>query len=471
MSTERPIARRIAEHCSERSDLPPHLNDWMKLLLFDYLGVTLGGVNRESAAAARAAVAVSGQQNAVTSAWIHGTGLWASPEDAALVNGITAHGLELDDTFEEASLHPAVVIFPALMAIADERALPSEAVLHAAAKGYDVMCAVGVLLGARESYSRGFHPTGVVGSIGAAAAVGTMLNLSEEQLVHAVGLAANMASGSLEFLSDGAWTKRLNAGQAASAGIRAAKLAGAGFLGPEMSIEGRHGFLMQYGAGTDENRILKLTLGAGALATSVKFYPCCRYMHGNIDLLREIHAEMPDLSIEDIESVDVGVIQAGAALVSEPKDRKLEVKSAVDGQFNMPFGAALALCTGQATVSDFDNAPTVASKLYELMSKVKCYTSDALEAAFPSAWQAEIRLRLKDGRIIERRANAFKGSPDDRPTWKEIEEKISGLIPGDQARNLSTAVAQLDPSAPISPAVGCNHTSTSARSEEAVFTP
>lgn len=443
--TEKPVARLIAEHCSRNRQLSPELNDWMKLLLFDYLGVTLGGISRESAAAARAAVPVSEGKNPVTSALIHGTGLWASSEDAALVNGITAHGLELDDTFEEASLHPAVVIFPALLAVADEEGSPSQAVLHAAVTGYDVMCGVGVLLGARESYSRGFHPTGVVGAIGAAAAVGTLLNLSDDQMVHTVGLAANMASGSLEFLSDGAWTKRLNAGQAAAVGIRAARLARAGFRGPEKSIEGRDGFLTQYGSGPTTDRSLNLDFGAGAMATSIKFYPCCRYMHGNIDLLRQIHAAMPGLVLEDIKSIDVGVIKAGAALVSEPENRKLVVTSAVDAQFNMPFGAALALRTGRATVRDFDNAPVVAEELREWMAKVHCYTSDALEAAFPATWQAEVRLQLQDGRIIERSANAFKGSPGDRPDWEQVEEKISVLIPTEQARKLSEAIADMNP--------------------------
>jgi 2-methylcitrate dehydratase PrpD len=443
--TEKPMARLIAEHCSEKRQLSPELNDWMKLLLLDYLGVTLAGIDRESARAARAAVPVSEERNPVTKSLIHGTRLWASPEDAALVNGITAHGLELDDTFEEASLHPAVVIFPALLAVADEEASPSHAVLHAAVTGYDVMCGVGVLLGAHESYSRGFHPTGVVGAIGAAAAVGTLLNLSQDQMVHSVGLAANMASGSLEFLSNGAWTKRLNAGQAAAVGIRAAKLARSGFRGPEKSIEGRDGFLVQYGCGVPADRSLNLDFGAGAMATSIKFYPCCRYMHGNIDLLREIHAAIPSLGLEDIESIHVGVIKAGASLVSEPKDRKLVVTSVVDAQFNMPFGAALALRSGQATVHDFDNAPAVAEELREWMAKVHCYTSDALEAAFPARWQAEVRLQLKDGQIIERSENAFKGSPGDRPTWEQVEEKICGLIPTEQARNLSEAVAAMNP--------------------------
>lgn len=442
--THKTLAQTLAEHVTENHDATPELNDWMRLLLFDFLGVSLGGAALDSAGAARAAVTVSNRRSPQHSAALLGTDSWAPPEDAALVNGITAHGLELDDTFEEASLHPAVVIFPALLAVADERELPAEDLIAAAIVGYDVMCSVGVLLGARESYGRGFHPTGVAGVLGSAAAVARMLGLGVEETRHALGLAANMASGSLEFLSDGSWTKRLNAGQAASTGIRAARLAAAGFTGPERSLEGRDGFLVQYGQGTQAGRELSLTFGQSALQTSIKFYPCCRYMHGNIDLLRGIHSDFPDLTVRKIESIDVGVIKAGAALVSEPAKRKLEVSSTVDAQFNMPFGAALALSTGNATVEQFAHAPHIAAELRPWMERVRCYTSEALEAAFPASWQAEVHVRLKGGDVISRSEAAFRGSAGDRPGWQDIEEKIAGLLGVERAAQLAAATRSMD---------------------------
>jgi 2-methylcitrate dehydratase PrpD len=438
------LAQTLAEHVTAKHYMAPELHDWMKLLLFDFMGVSLGGADLDSARAARAAVTVSNKRSLQHSALLHGTNSWASPEDAALVNGITAHGLELDDTFEEASLHPGVVIFPALLAVADERDIALQDVITAAVIGYDVMCSVGVLLGARESYGRGFHPTGVVGVLGAAAAVARLLNLGVEETRHALGLAANMASGSLEFLSDGSWTKRLNAGHAAATGIRAANLAAAGFTGPERSIEGRDGFLIQYGQGMVEGRQLSLAFGQSALQTSIKFYPCCRYMHGNIDLLRGIHRDYPDLTIREIDSIDVGVIKAGAALVSEPAERKLSVSTTVDAQFNMPFGAAVALSTGEATVEQFDNAPRIAADLRPWMEKVRCYTSEALESAFPASWQAEVRVSLRSGEVISRSETAFRGSAGDRPGWQDIEGKIAGLLGAEPAARLAEATRSMN---------------------------
>ena len=451
--TQTTLSRQLASHITSRPSMTPEISSWMKLLLLDYFAVTAGGATRDSARAVRLAATINPERTEHFPAALHGAAGFATVEEAALVNGVTAHGLELDDTFEESSLHPGVVVFPAVLAIADRDGQCVEAVLTAAAIGYDVMCSAGVLLGARESYARGFHPTGVAGALGAAAAVATLLGLDEDQAAHAVGLAANMAAGSLEFLSDGSWTKRLNAGHAAATGIRAATLAAAGFNAPATALEGRDGFLRQYGQGLAEGRELRLAFGRGALDTSIKFYPCCRYMHGNIDLLRDIHDENPGIAAADIAEIRVGVIKAGASLVSEPAERKLTVGTPVDAQFNMPFGAAIALATGRATVDQFDDAPRVALELREWMEKVTCYTSEALEAAFPARWKAEVSVRLADGRMIEKSAAAFRGAPQDRASWADIVQKAEGLIGAPNAATLAGSIERMGADQPMAGAV------------------
>lgn len=443
------ISRLLARHIVFNRQLSPEIRQRMQLLLLDYYAVTAGGAQRDSAAAARSAVTwATGPVDPRTSE-LHGLASWATAEDAALVNGITAHGLELDDTHEEGSLHPAVAVFPAALALADANRCSAGAVLVAAAIGYDIMCSVGVLLGASESYGRGFHPTGVAGAVGAAAAVSSLLALDENKTVNALGLAANMASGSLEFLSDGSWTKRLNAGQAAANGLRAARLAAAGFTAPERAFEGRDGFLRQYGAGEVPGRRLELTLGQGAAETSIKFYPCCRYMHGNIDLLREIHKELGPLQSGAVASVDLAVIGAGAALVSEPAERKLLVHTTVDAQFSMPFGAAVALTTGEATVAQFDDAPVLAQNVRPLMDKVTCYTSDELEAAYPARWKAEVTVQLTDGRTIRKTADSFKGSLHKPATYEDVAHKAAGLVGAVAAEELAHSILHLDLDLPI----------------------
>lgn len=427
MSTKT-IAERLGEHVAAVHDVDSQLHDQIRLFMLDYLAVTVGGSDRQSAVAARKAVDTEARQTQWHPSAILGTDRWATIEDAALVNGITAHGLELDDTHEAGSMHPGVVIFPAVFAYADKHETDVETFARAIAVGYDVMCSIGVLIGARESYARGFHPTAICGVIGAAASISVMMGLDESTSNHALGLAANMAAGSLEFLADGSWTKRLNAGHAASTGIRAARLAQAGFTAPANYLDGRDGFLRQYGEGASSERDLELSFGAGVHETSIKFYPCCRYMHGNIDLLRAIHDENPGLSLESVSVVEAAVISAGAALVADPPGKKLRVSSPVDAQFNMPFGAAVALATGRAGVDQFDNAAEVASQLSALMAKVRCYSSPRVDAAFPKSWQAEVRVHLKDGSVIERYAESFVGSPRDRASRNDILRKAGELV-------------------------------------------
>jgi 2-methylcitrate dehydratase PrpD len=432
------LAQQISRHINHPHTIDAALQRQIDSLTLDYLGVTVGGINRLSAVAARNSVDLSESPNEFRPSRIFGCDSWATIDDAALVNGITSHGLELDDTHEQGSMHPGVAILPAVFAFADAHPTDKETFTRAVAVGYDIMTSVGVLVGADESYGRGFHPTGICGAMGAAASIAVLMGLSQLQAQNAVSLAANMSSGSLEFLSDGSWTKRLNAGNAAVTGIRAAKLARAGFEGPATFLEGRDGFLRQYGHGLVDGREFLLEFGAGAKATSIKFYPCCRYMHGNIDLIREIKAEHPELLASDVVRIECGVIRAGATLVADPPKRKMTVTSPVDAQFNMPFGAALAFSTGTATVAQFDGAEVLAKNLSELMHKVECYSSERLEAAFPEIWQAEVRVHLKDGTIIERFADAYKGSPNKPADGAEMLTKMGDLVSVEWAERMSS---------------------------------
>jgi 2-methylcitrate dehydratase PrpD len=201
--------------------------------------------------------------------------------------------------------------------------------------------------------------------------------------------------------------------------------------------------LVQYGAESSESRELVIGFGSGATETSVKFYPCCRYMHGNIDLLRSIHDDLGGVRPQDVERIDVGVIRAGQSLVSVPSAKKLLVESTVDAQFNMPFGAALALSSGAATLDDFADAPRRATTLREWLPKVTSYTSDRLEAAYPKVWKAEVSVQLRDGAVISRSADSFKGSPGDPASWTDIQEKATSLLGADQAADLGSRILTL----------------------------
>lgn len=439
------VARRLAEHVVDgaKHDVDHALDQQMRTLLLDHLAVAGGGAALPSSRAAAASVATSASRSELHPAAVVGTGRYAAPQDAALVGGVTGHGLELDDTHEQASLHPGAVVLPTVLAVGDEQGSTWADMGRAAIAGYDVMCAAGVLMGADDAYRRGFHPTGVAGALGSAAAASLLYRLDTDSTTMAISLAADMAAGSLEFLSDGSWTKRLNAGHAASVGVRAAALAATGFVAPESAIEGPSGWLTQYGQGGGD-RSLDIEFGQAAWETSIKFYPCCRYMHGGIDLLRQIHRDVPDVASR-ARRIDVGVIQAGMALVADPPERKLVIETPVDAQFSMPFGAALALATGTATLDQFDNATAEAQKVADLMAVVHCVGSEALEEAYPKQWRADVRVELDDGSVIEHQEPAFRGAPANPATTAEIHQKAEGLIGKKRAAELQRRVAAMEP--------------------------
>src|SRR5258708_878845 len=169
---------------------------------------------------------------------------------AALCNGIAAHGEDYDDTFEGGPVHAGAVIVPAVLATAEQHALGGDDIARAVAVGCEVMCRLSLVAPMRV-HKAGFHPTGVFGALGAAAGVASALALSRTQWVNALGIAGSMASGIIEYLAEGASTKRMHPGWAAQGGYRAARLAQAGFTGPRTLFEGEHGFFHAFAHSDD----------------------------------------------------------------------------------------------------------------------------------------------------------------------------------------------------------------------------
>jgi 2-methylcitrate dehydratase PrpD len=243
---------------------------------------------------------------------------------------------------------PGVVVFPAVLALAEQIGSTPPDFYSAVLAGYEVTLRVGAALNPASSYERGFHPTAVCGTLGAAAASARLLRLSPEQTNMALGIAGSMAAGSMAYLYDGAWTKRLHPGWACHAGIMAARLAAAGFIGPASILESSYGFLHAYSSACDISQLERKKVDEFAIMqVSIKPYACCRYMHGPIDCLFEImHTHHPNP--EHIQLVCCGILTGGRSLIADPADQKKQPKNVVEAQFSMPFGVAIALLTGSA---------------------------------------------------------------------------------------------------------------------------
>jgi 2-methylcitrate dehydratase PrpD len=427
----------------------PAGRDRARLLLADYLAVAGAGAGADSARVAREALLPWSAGPAP----VLGTGATAAPRDAALVNGISAHSVELDDTHEPSSSHPGTVIWTTLLAVAAAPGPASApgapgappataAVLDSAVTGYQVMASLGELLGPAELYRQGLHPTAVCGVFGAAAAAGRLAGLDPAGLRAAFGIALSMSAGSMAYLTDGAWTKRFHSGSAAAGGILAAELAAAGFTGPADAFGDPHGLMHIYGGIRPQARVEAVLAHAAGLPavheTSVKFHPCCRYMHGVMDLLAAYRSEGG--RVEGVTRIDCGVLSGGMRLVGEPADRKRAVANTVDAQFSMPFGAALTLSRGSSSLADFHNAASLAPQLQPLMDKTRMHTSAELDAAYPAQWGAEVTLAFTDGETVELRTPAFRGSPGWPAGRGEIEAKAAGLLGEAAAGRLFAAV-------------------------------
>jgi 2-methylcitrate dehydratase PrpD len=449
-------AERLGALCAglRWEELPHPVRQRSRELVLDALGVALAGSAAPSTApvVALAREAAPGGRASVVGSGFATGGAWA-----ALANGTAAHAIEMDDVTTESSLHPGVVVIPAALAVAEERDRPGVAFLEAVVAGYEVVIRAGNALNAASAYRRGFHPTGIAGVFGAAAAAGRLLGLDAEGLTRAMGIAGSMASGSLEYLAGGAWTKRLNAGWAAHAGIVAAGLARGGFTGPATIFEGGLGFLRAYSDAPDAERLLA---GLGRdwqlLRVSVKPYACCRYSHGLIDCVLRLRAEHGILP-EQVEEMRLGVLSGGALLIADPIERKRAPANVVDAQFSAPFAAALALTRGGAGPRDFTQENVDDPTIRHLMARTVCYRDPDLDAHYPRRWPAAVEIVLEDGRHLAVRVEAATGEPEN-PVPRaglvaKFEQLAGGVLAPRQVAELAERILRLDEEADLA-AVG-----------------
>ena len=412
-------------HTLNPDQLGNEVVDRTKYLLLDYLGVAIAGSLSDSSLPVHRMLYRSA---CLGSCAILGTATKTSPEFAALANGTAAHSLELDDTHQAGSIHPGVVIFSTAIALSEANPEVSTGQFMAAViAGYEVATRLAMALQPKLHYELGFHPTSTCGVFGAAVSAAKLLGLSEKQMLSAVGIAGSMAAGSLEFLAEGAWTKRLHPGLAAQNGILAAKLAAEDFRGPTTILEGRDGFLSAYSRNpVPELAIRDLGKNYELLRTSVKPYACCRYMQAPIDGLIEL-AKEHNIHPDQIKRVQVAVLEAGWPLVCEPQERKYSPANIVDAQFSMPYGAAVALMERAAGLDQFSVTKFDSPKLRGLMSKVVLTKDARLEENFPQEWPARVQIELANGEKFEKFIRYPKGDPENPLTWQELSAKFESL--------------------------------------------
>jgi 2-methylcitrate dehydratase PrpD len=303
----------------------------------------------------------------------------------------------------------------------------SDKFLSAVVAGYEAAARIAMAVQPKQHYALGFHPTPTCGVFGAAITSAKLLGLTAEQTLAAVGIAGSMAAGSMEFLAEGAWTKRIHPGLAAQNGIHAALLAAEGFMGPLHILEGRDGFLHGYSREPIPERLTEdLGQSFEILHTAVKPHACCRYMQGPIDGILAIMDEHK-IQAAEVHRIEIAVLEAGWGLVAEPRAKKYNPESVVDAQFSMPFGAAIAAIEGAAGLDQFTLEKTQSPIVRELMDKVALVKDARIEATFPKEWPARVVIELDDSQRFEKFIRCPKGDPENPLSWDEMTAKFRAL--------------------------------------------
>lgn len=408
-------------------DVSPELRDRTGQLTLDLIGVAIRGASEASSAAVR--LAIGTQRDAEGSSAI-GLATRVTPSAAALLNGTAAHAIELDDVTRGSSLHPGVTVIPAAIAVAERQGATGRALLESIVAGYEVVMRVGEALDPGATYARGFHPTGVAGAFGAAAACARLRGADGPTIGRAISIAGTMAAGSMAYLNDGAWTKRLNAGWAGHVGVIAADLALAGFTGPASALEGAFGALTAYSdAPTPEHLTEDLGRPLRISRVAIKPYACCRYNHGLIDGVLELRARHA-IDIASVRRIRLGVLSAGASLVADPIEQKRHPVNPVDAQFSAPFAAAVALVHGDARPERFVEEVIEDPRIQGLMAITDCATSPALDAVYPERWPATVEIELRDGRRLLAEVPFALGEPENPLPIDGIVAKFRNLVEG-----------------------------------------
>jgi 2-methylcitrate dehydratase PrpD len=341
---------------------------------------------------------------------------------AAFVNGTAAHGEDFDDTFEGGPVHAGAVIVPAVLAACERHNPNGRMALNGIAVGTEVLCRLSLVV-PKAVHKAGFHPTAVFGAMGAAAGVGAALGLNARQIVDALGVAGSMAGGIIEYLAEGAWTKRLHAGWAAQSGIRAALLARGGFVGPRTVFEGVHG-LFQGFAHTSKGDYDALVgdFGTRWVTDTLAFkpYPCGTMAQPYIDCARRLAAR--GIKADDVSEITCEVAEGTVHRLWEPLADKQRPRNGYAAKFAVPYLLAAGFVHGGVGLGAFTETAIADSRVLALAAKVK-YVIDP-QNPYPNNYTGHLCATLRDGSVVEERQPYLRGGAQEPLTRQDVVDKF-----------------------------------------------
>jgi 2-methylcitrate dehydratase PrpD len=413
------VAETLAEKivALKADNLPAATRRKCEDLLIDVVGLCITARNEDYIASALAGWDDDGPCTAIG----HARRLSAS--GAAFVNGTAAHGEDFDDTFEGGPVHAGAVIVPAVLAACERHNPDGRRALIGIAVGTEVLCRLSLVV-PKAVHKAGFHPTAIFGAMGAAAGVGTVLGLTARQIVDALGIAGSMAGGIIEYLAEGAWTKRLHAGWAAQSGLRAALLARQGFVGPRTVFEGVHGLFHGFAHTTNgDYGALSDDLGARWVTDTLAFkpYPCGTMAQPYIDCARRLAAR--GVRPEDISEIVCEVAEGTVHRLWEPLADKQRPRNGYAAKFAVPYLLATGFVHGGVGLGAFTETAIRDAQVLALAAKVK-FVIDP-DNPYPNNYTGHIRATMMDGSVIEERQPYLRGGAQEPLTRQDVTDKFA----------------------------------------------
>lgn len=414
--------RAVAEFATDLklSDIPDNVLWHAKGLLLDQLGIQLACRDLPWVSQLRSYVEDTARPGNCT---VVGTFLRLNPEAAALINGTSGHAFEADDYCPTASAHPGCVAVPPALALAEELRKTGEDLLVAFVAGAETVVRLARATMPSMLYERGFHETCAHGVFGSAVASATLVGLSPDQTISALGIAGSHASGTTEFTRSGGDTKRLHGGLGAAGGVRSALLAARGFTGPTSVLTGERGFLHSFSP-SPAPQWLSEGLGEDwqLLNVLVKPYCCAGRIIPEIDALREIMSTS-GIRASDIETVRVGA--DGGALIHGATELDGRPVDAITAQFSNQVGLALAVIKGRNDFRTYHELLEAGGlrdpEVLDLARRVELFVDDEADRAYPGAFHTVVSVQTKDGRQLSARATV---SREHAPDFDQIRSKF-----------------------------------------------
>ena len=413
-------SQQLAEFAAnlQFSDIPEAVVRRAEDLLLDWFGSALAGKVGRPVQVIEVIASEMGPQEGRAEVLI--SRRMTSPLFAALVNGASSHYAEQDDVHNGSVFHPAAVVFPAALAIAQDRGCSGQDLITAAVAGYEAGIRIGEFLG--RSHYRIFHTTGTAGTVAAAVAAARLMGLNAQQMQHAMGSAGTQAAGLWEFLRDAADSKQLHTGKAAADGLLAALLAEKGFTGAKQALEGPQGMGAGMSRDADPARLTdRLGQRWATIETSFKFHASCRHTHPAADALQQAMREHK-LKASDITEVITHVHQGAIDVLG----RVIAPETVHQAKFSMGTVLGIIALHDKAGVSEFERLyldPAVA----DFRVRVKMVLDEEVDGAYPERWIGKVTLHTRDGRVLHGRVDEPKGDPGNTLSRPELEQKALAL--------------------------------------------